>query len=68
MKTFETVADVLDNARKFHCYAANFYKKLQSGPTGEREKMLLGYMVSHEQAMEQQLVLHPVNTSPILAR
>lgn len=55
MKTFETVTDVLDNARHFHHYAETVYLGLQRELSNERAKMLLGFMAEHEKGMENTL-------------
>lgn len=57
MKTFETVSDILENARIFHQFAENLYLKLQQESKDERAKMLLGFMAKHEKEMETKVSL-----------
>lgn len=56
MKTFETARDVLNNARELHHLAAKLYQQLKSQTSDDRAGMLLGYMIDHENKMEQNLI------------
>lgn len=51
MRTFETAQDVLDNARELHRLAGFLYQQLRDKAHDDRARMLLGYMVDHEQTM-----------------
>lgn len=63
MKTFETVKDVLGNARELHHLAGNLYRQLQGEIKDERAKILLGYMAEHEDKMEDNMVRYESHAS-----
>lgn len=52
MKSFETVADVVDNAIAIHKGAEELYRELRSKSQNARTQLLLDYMIKHEQQME----------------
>lgn len=52
MKTFETIGDIVDNAIELHRQAARGYRRLRDTVSNERVRMLLGYMMDHQEAME----------------
>jgi len=45
MKTFETTADILRNARDFHLHVEKFCQELREQSSNDRSKMLLDYML-----------------------
>jgi hypothetical protein len=55
MKTFETAQDVLDNAKELHHLAGRLYQQLHDNIGNDRAKMLLSYMIDHEEKMEQNI-------------
>lgn len=55
MKTFETAAEVLQNARHFHQLAASFYQQLELIQQDERGRMLLQHLARHECNRQEQL-------------
>lgn len=52
MATFETIGDVVDNAIELHRQAARTYRRLRESASNDRVRMLLGYMLDHQEAME----------------
>ncbi|MCP8686184.1 hypothetical protein [Marinobacterium sedimentorum] len=52
MKSFETVADLVNNAISMHCEAAGLYRELDQRSESARARLVLEYMIKHEQQME----------------
>ena len=52
---FEQVRDVIERARAFHRELADFYHRAENDAERERVKLLLDYLVRHEQRMGAQL-------------
>lgn len=56
--TFETIADVVDNAVEVHRAAGKLYSRLSRLPLDDRARMLAQYMASHEREVEENLKNH----------
>jgi hypothetical protein len=52
MKSFETVGDLVDNAIAMHREAVGLYRELEQRTEDPRTRMLLEYLIKHEQQME----------------
>ena len=52
MRTFETIRDVVDNAIEVHGQATDAYQRLRGRVGNDRVRMLLGYMIDHQNLME----------------
>lgn len=52
MRTFETIRDVVDNAIEVHRQATDAYQRLRGRVGNDRVRMLLGYMIDHQNLME----------------
>lgn len=55
MKSFETVGDLVKNAINMHQEAAGLYRELEQRSGDARARLLLDYMIKHEQQMETSL-------------
>jgi hypothetical protein len=52
MKSFETVADLVNNAISMHREAAGLYRELEQRSQSARARLVLEYLIKHEQQME----------------
>ncbi|ANG61298.1 hypothetical protein A8C75_01680 [Marinobacterium aestuarii] len=52
MKNFETVADLVNNAIAVHREAASLYRDLDQRSEDARARLVLEYLIKHEQQME----------------
>lgn len=61
---FESIQDVLDHGRAMHRQVADFYRQLDSTSARTRVKLLLDYLVDHEQHLADTLAELGTITDP----
>jgi rubrerythrin len=55
MKAYQSVAEILDEVRKYHHRLSDLYRALENSADSKRLEMLLEYMSRHEQIFERAL-------------